>query len=238
MVESRPYLVLLVMLSTIAGCGPVGVGGKFAVATYSRETAEKVTPRVVIAFYDEDDRSHWGVAVGPEAAKTGISYPFRCFWRWGALEAYGWPSYFVFPGVCVLAEGYWPSIMSESVGPDTTDLPQDRWPGLAQRGVRTIVGLTEPIPAGCDGAWRILLIPSGHGYDELVQSYVLVARSDFLRVIDAALEKSKTLSPGDKQWAYGQLLHMVQAQLQIEKYAAGQSALQHWQEVFRSRAAK
>jgi len=233
---------MIVAVLVSAGCGPVLVGGRYAVHAYDLPTGNRASPRVVIGFYDHalpraQMKVRWGVAVKAEAAETGIAYPAQCYWDWGMVGYGRWTGY-VFPAVCVLAEGYWPSIMSTNLGPIVADVPFARHPNLFEKHGPRLVGEPEPTPPGCDGAWRVLLVPAARAYDQLVQSYVLNAYPYLLPTLDAALAGSKELPDEDKQWAYEELRKLVENQLRAEQDPSLQSALREWLKAFEQRVAE
>jgi hypothetical protein len=129
------FYAMICLAAGAGGCLPVAVGGqRYAVHAYDRDTGEPVTPRVVIVFYDHDDDAvHWGEAVGPAAAAAGIDHPLRIFTNTGYLVLIAPPLFYtehIFAGVCVLSEGYWPSLLTTNLGPDRRDVPESRSPNL------------------------------------------------------------------------------------------------------------
>jgi len=210
------------------------VGGKYAVNACDRSTGMSVSPRVIIAFYTESG-TKWGAAVRANTARQGILYPSRVYWDWGALAAYLFPTRYIFPGICVLADGYWPSIRNTNIGWDESDIPESRWPGLYGKGGLENMQRGESVPPGCDGVWRVLLIPSAHSYDARVQSYTFAGAIGLLATFDASLVSASEVSQADKRWAYEELTKLVEAQLKVEQDSARRSTLTEWARKFRGR---
>ncbi len=115
-------LGVLAGVISCVGCGPVFVGGRYAVDAFDQNTGQSVRPRVVIAFYDHwktqwDPGAHWGMAVQPQEAAEGIRYPGRSYWDWGMFVlALRVPTRSVNPAVCVLSEDYWPCFHTTNKG--------------------------------------------------------------------------------------------------------------------------
>jgi hypothetical protein len=235
-------MVGLAMMTASTGCAPVLLGGRYAVSAYDRSTGERVQPRLIIAFYDhfppgDDAEKCWAEASGPEAAQRGIDYPLRFYWNWGylGLKLDVPPDHF-YLGICLLAEGYWPSIQNNNIdSADTTGVPERLWPGLyGGTGGATRASHPEPIPAHCDGVWRMLLIPSSHPYSETSWG----VHTFMFPFFDAALASSTALTPEDKLWAYRQLLNLLEARLMERKTDSRRPAVEHWADVFRQRVSE
>ncbi len=243
-VRRHCYILALCLTMLAAGCGPTWVGGQYGVTCYDRETLQKVRSRVVIAFYYDawlvGRQTAWAKAVSGAAAEKGIKYPLTAYWNWGICAAA--PGAFLFAhyrfaGVCVLADGYWPTVMTTNAGPDERGLPQQLWPGLYGKDYLDWAP-REAMPPGCSGLWQLPLVSSAKECDELVASHSYVLSDDVPRVLDEGLRRSHDVPKAERGWAYEQLKTVLLARVTRETDAAERKRLEGWVRVFTKRVSE
>jgi hypothetical protein len=206
---SMALLPLLLPVLGLAGCMPVLTGGRYAVRVRDCQDLGLITPRVVIAFYDSGIGCPWAKVVTADVAATGYDYPLRLYCDWGMLGAVV-PTLYEFPGIYVLADGYWPAWLNTNSPPFFEGRPPDEQPTCTRRE-----SLRDPtmIPAKCGALWQVLMIPADDAYSGEVSRCAAAGSLPLLLPEFArAIQRSRWLKPDDKVWIYQQFLTVLRAE--------------------------